>query len=56
LPSVNDDSGGTDVLLGLGGQDATEDFEEVDHSSDARELLSGLQIGILKGYVFLPGF
>jgi hypothetical protein len=48
---ANHDSGGTDVLLDLGGQDATEAFEEVDHSAEAREMLSGLQVGVLHRYV-----
>ncbi|KAL2842686.1 cytochrome b5-like heme/steroid binding domain-containing protein [Aspergillus pseudoustus] len=43
--------GGTDVLLELGGLDATKAFEEVDHSADARELLKSLQVGVLHTYV-----
>jgi cytochrome b involved in lipid metabolism len=42
---TNDDRGGTDVLLELGGQDATEAFEEINHSRDAKELLNSLQVG-----------
>lgn len=44
-----------DVLLELGGQDATEAFEEVGHSADARKLLEGFQVGFLKGYVRYRG-
>ena len=39
------------MLLEFGGQDATEAFEEVDHSADARELLKGLQVGVLHSHV-----
>jgi len=40
--------GGEEVLLDVAGQDATEAFEDVGHSDEAREILSGLQIGVLK--------
>jgi cytochrome b5 len=32
----------------VGGQDATEAFEDVGHSDEAREILNGLLIGTLK--------
>ena len=32
----------------MGGQDATEAFEDVGHSDEAREILTGLAIGSLK--------
>ncbi|QSZ36065.1 hypothetical protein DSL72_007189 [Monilinia vaccinii-corymbosi] len=41
-------SGGEEVLLDVGGQDATEAFEDVGHSDEAREILDGLLIGTLK--------
>jgi hypothetical protein len=41
-------SGGEEVLLDVGGQDATEAFEDVGHSDEAREILNGLLIGTLK--------
>ena len=41
-------SGGEEVLLDVGGQDATEAFEDVGHSDEAREILQGLLIGNLK--------
>lgn len=41
-------SGGEEVLLDVGGQDATEAFEDVGHSDEAREVLEGLLIGNLK--------
>lgn len=44
-------SGGEEVLLDVGGQDATEAFEDVGHSDEAREILGGLLIGTLKRQV-----
>lgn len=44
-------SGGEEVLLDVGGQDATEAFEDVGHSDEAREILEGLKIGVLKRQV-----
>ncbi|MCJ1384123.1 hypothetical protein MMC17_007239 [Xylographa soralifera] len=41
-------SGGEEVLLDVGGQDATEAFEDVGHSDEAREILDGLLVGSLK--------
>jgi len=41
-------------LLDVGGQDATEAFEDVGHSDEAREILEGLLIGTLKRQVVLP--
>ncbi|CAH4035246.1 cytochrome b5-like [Pieris brassicae] len=37
--------GGLEVLLELAGQDATEPFEDVSHSSDARALMKKYKIG-----------
>merc|ERR1711977_410032 len=34
-----------EVLLDVGGQDATEAFEDVGHSDEAREILEGLLVG-----------
>ena len=39
------------MLLDVGGQDATEAFEDVGHSDEAREILNGLHIGALKRVV-----
>lgn len=47
-------SGGEEVLLDVGGLDATEAFEDVGHSDEAREILDGLLIGTLKRQVILP--
>lgn len=41
-------SGGEEVLLDVAGQDATEAFEDVGHSDEARETLEQLKIGNLK--------
>jgi cytochrome b involved in lipid metabolism len=43
-------------LIDVGGQDATEAFEDVGHSDEAREVLEGLLIGTLKRQVskFIP--
>lgn len=45
--------GGEEVLLDVGGQDATEAFEDVGHSDEAREILEGLLVGPLKRQVNL---
>ena len=38
-------------MLEVGGRDATEAFEDVGHSDEAREILEGLLIGTLKRVV-----
>jgi cytochrome b involved in lipid metabolism len=43
--------GGEEVMLDVGGQDATEAFEDVGHSDEARDILNGLLIGNLKRQV-----
>ncbi|KAL9084114.1 MAG: hypothetical protein Q9159_005409 [Coniocarpon cinnabarinum] len=45
---IDEHPGGEEVLLDVGGQDATEAFDDVGHSDEAREILSGLLIGDLK--------
>jgi len=45
---IDEHPGGEEVLLDLGGQDATEAFEDVGHSDEARETLEKLKIGTLK--------
>lgn len=47
-------SGGEEVLLDVGGQDATEAFEDVGHSDEARQLLEGMEKGKLKRMVREP--
>jgi cytochrome b involved in lipid metabolism len=46
--------GGEEVLLDVGGQDATEAFEDVGHSDEAREILDGMLVGSLKRQVLPP--
>jgi len=45
---VDEHPGGEEVLLDVGGQDATEAFEDVGHSDEAREILENLLVGTLK--------
>uniref|UniRef100_L2G9E8 Cytochrome b5 n=1 Tax=Colletotrichum fructicola (strain Nara gc5) TaxID=1213859 RepID=L2G9E8_COLFN len=45
---VDEHPGGEEVLLDVGGQDASEAFEDVGHSDEARETLDQLYIGDLK--------
>jgi len=45
---VDEHPGGEEVLLDVGGQDATEAFEDVGHSDEAREILTGMLVGNLK--------
>ncbi|KAK5455851.1 hypothetical protein LTS15_005168 [Exophiala xenobiotica] len=46
-----EDLGGQEVLVDQGGHDATEAFEEVGHSQDARQQLTELMIGSLSRQV-----
>ncbi|KAK6207083.1 F-actin-capping protein subunit alpha [Pestalotiopsis sp. IQ-011] len=45
---VDEHPGGEEVMLDVGGQDATEAFEDVGHSDEARETLEQLLVGQLK--------
>ncbi|KAL8736753.1 MAG: hypothetical protein Q9166_000119 [cf. Caloplaca sp. 2 TL-2023] len=45
---VDEHPGGEEVLLDVGGQDATEAFEDVGHSDEARQLLDGMEKAKLK--------
>ncbi|KAI0022781.1 putative cytochrome b5 [Xylariomycetidae sp. FL0641] len=45
---VDEHPGGEEVMLDVGGQDATEAFEDVGHSDEARETLDQLLVGNLK--------
>lgn len=45
---IDEHPGGEEVLLDVGGQDATEAFEDVGHSDEARESLEPLLVGTLK--------
>ncbi|XP_060525591.1 cytochrome b5 isoform X2 [Cylas formicarius] len=44
---LNEHPGGEEVLLEQAGKDASENFEDVGHSSDARELMVKYKIGTL---------
>jgi cytochrome b involved in lipid metabolism len=50
--NISLNSGGKQLLLDQGGRDATEPFDEVEHSEQAYEILEGLQIGTLKYKVY----
>jgi len=45
---VDEHPGGEEVLVDVGGQDATDSFEDVGHSDEAREILEKLYVGKLK--------
>jgi len=45
---IDEHPGGEEVLLDVAGMDATEAFEDVGHSDEARETLAKLKIGVLK--------
>jgi cytochrome b involved in lipid metabolism len=45
---LEDHPGGEEVLVELAGQDASEAFEEIGHSEDARDLLKKLLVGTLE--------
>lgn len=45
---IDEHPGGEEVLLDVGGQDATEAFEDVGHSDEARSILEGLKTADLK--------
>ncbi|KAL8417950.1 hypothetical protein RB594_001533 [Gaeumannomyces avenae] len=51
---IDEHPGGEEVMLDVAGQDATEAFEDVGHSDEARETLSSLLVGDLKRQVGLP--
>ncbi|XP_026758279.1 cytochrome b5 [Galleria mellonella] len=44
---LDEHPGGHEVLLGVAGKDATEDFNDVGHSLDAKELMVKYKIGTL---------
>ncbi|UNI22588.1 hypothetical protein JDV02_008463 [Purpureocillium takamizusanense] len=45
---IDEHPGGEEVMLDVAGQDATEAFEDVGHSDEARETLERLLVGTLK--------
>jgi len=42
---IDEHPGGDEVILSEAGKDATEAFEDVGHSEEARGLLNGMQVG-----------
>ncbi|GKU98636.1 hypothetical protein SLEP1_g11611 [Rubroshorea leprosula] len=46
---LEDHPGGDEVLLSATGKDATDDFEDVGHSTSARELMAKDQVGEING-------
>ncbi|CAG4962623.1 unnamed protein product [Parnassius apollo] len=44
---LDDHPGGHEVLIGVAGKDATESFEDIGHSLDAKELMKKFLIGEL---------
>ncbi|RPA74904.1 cytochrome b5 [Ascobolus immersus RN42] len=45
---VDEHPGGEEVMLDVAGDDATEAFEDVGHSDEARDILKKYKVGILK--------
>lgn len=45
---LDDHPGGAEVMLEVAGQDATNMFEDIGHSTDARTEMKKYQIGVLK--------
>jgi len=45
---IDEHPGGEEVMLDVAGQDATESFEDVGHSDEARQILAGMRVGKLK--------
>ncbi|KAF8607485.1 cytochrome b5 [Ceratobasidium sp. AG-I] len=46
---LDEHPGGDEVITAEGGKDATEAFEDVGHSDEAREILQGLYVGDFEG-------
>ncbi|KAF4619571.1 hypothetical protein D9613_004895 [Agrocybe pediades] len=46
---MDEHPGGDEVILAEGGQDATEAFEDVGHSDEARALLPAMLVGEIEG-------
>ncbi|TGZ83883.1 putative cytochrome b5 [Ascodesmis nigricans] len=45
---VDEHPGGEEVMMDVGGQDATDSFEDVGHSDEAREILEKMLVGKVK--------
>lgn len=50
---LNEHPGGPEIVLDYAGKDADDMFEDIGHSSGAREKLKSLLIGSLKVSIFL---
>lgn len=48
---IDEHPGGEEVILDVAGQEATEAFDDIGHSEEAREILKGLLIGRVEGAV-----
>ncbi|ODV83862.1 hypothetical protein CANARDRAFT_29593 [[Candida] arabinofermentans NRRL YB-2248] len=46
---LDEHPGGEEVILDCAGTDATEPFDDIGHSEDAREMLDSMLVGELKG-------
>uniref|UniRef100_M4BEL9 Cytochrome b5 heme-binding domain-containing protein n=1 Tax=Hyaloperonospora arabidopsidis (strain Emoy2) TaxID=559515 RepID=M4BEL9_HYAAE len=48
---LDDHPGGPEIMVDVAGQDATDEFEDIGHSNDARSQLKKFEIGKIKGDV-----
>ncbi|RLN63958.1 hypothetical protein BBJ28_00025782, partial [Nothophytophthora sp. Chile5] len=48
---LDDHPGGPEIMVDVAGQDATDEFEDIGHSNDARAQLKEFQVGKIKGDV-----
>lgn len=48
---IDEHPGGEEVVVDVAGTDATEAFDDIGHSEDAHEILSGLLLGRVEGGV-----
>ncbi|MFS7914467.1 putative cytochrome b5-like heme/steroid binding domain, cytochrome b5, heme-binding protein [Helianthus anomalus] len=57
-PFMEDHPGGSELLLGSTGKDATDDFEDIGHSDDAKAMMGKYYIGDLeeKSYKIEPTY
>lgn len=46
---LDDHPGGPEIMVDVAGQDATDEFEDIGHSNDARSQLKKYEIGKIKG-------